>query len=158
MITDMDAISPKLSATEVDPIDARISPQTNAVGPPLSRPAPSVMPIPSQVERTVRPKATSGFKEIYLYNGWLEVVIKWSWIDMNQAAVTYIQLSVVIAPRPLVLSGAFRLPITVIAAIVDGHPNVPIVGHGGGDSGRSKEAAIVKKGSVDRTELLGNGS
>lgn len=40
-ITDIDAISPKLNAIEVDPIDARISPKTNAVGPPLSRPAPS---------------------------------------------------------------------------------------------------------------------
>ena len=138
----------------MDPIDARISPQTNAVGPPLSRPAPSVIPIPSQVERTVRPKATAGFREIYLYNGWLEVVIKWSRIDMNKVAVTYIQLSVVMAPGPLVLSGTFRLPITVIAAIVDGHLNVLVVGHGGGDSGWSKEVAIVKKGSVDRTELL----
>lgn len=77
---------------------------------------------------------------------------------MNKVAVTYIQLSVVIAPGPLVLSGTFRLPITVIVAIVDGHLNVLVVGHGGGDSGWSKEAAIVKKGSVDRTKLLGNGS
>ena len=60
-ITDIDAISHKLSVIEVDPIDARISPQINAVGPPLSRPAPNAMSLPSQVERTVRPKATAGF-------------------------------------------------------------------------------------------------
>ena len=57
---------------------------------------------------------------------------------MNRAAITHIQLSVAIAPGPLVLSGTFRLPITVITTIVDGHLNVLAVGHGGGDNGWSK--------------------
>ena len=44
------------------------------------------------------------------------------------------KLSVVMAPGPLVLSGTFRFPITVIAAIVNGYLSVLVVGHGGGDS------------------------
>ena len=57
----------------------------------------------------------------------------------------YIQLWVVIAPGPLVLSGTFRLPITMTAAIVDGHLNVLVIGHGGGDSGWSKKQRLSRK-------------
>ena len=59
---------------------------------------------------------------------------------MNQAAITYIQLSVVIAPGPPVLNGTFRLPITV-----DGHLNVLVVGHGGGTVDGQKKQGLSGK-------------
>ena len=70
----------------IDPIVDRSSPHTKAVGPPLSKPAPRVTPIPSQEERIVIPKATAGFKVINLYRA-----IKSCKRHMRRSKTTYVQ-------------------------------------------------------------------
>jgi len=63
----MDASSPSEAEIARVPRPDRIVPYTMVVGPPFSRAEPIVSPMPSHDDNTVRPKATAGLSEIYLY-------------------------------------------------------------------------------------------